>query len=113
MARSRNRGCMANIESWLRPPLAHRPAQFDGGRAVHNSYCYYLVIPANRWRARVRGTSARYRLIRPAWHPLDGITRPSDATPGVRRHLEWSRNSCSPPVVILEETAEPLATLDG
>jgi len=26
---------------------------------------------------------------------------------------EWSRNSCSPPVVILEETAEPLATLDG
>jgi len=26
---------------------------------------------------------------------------------------EWSRNSCSPPLVILEETAEPLATLDG
>src|SRR5438876_5668832 len=27
--------------------------------------------------------------------------------------LSASRNSCSPPVVILEETAEPLATLDG
>ena len=26
---------------------------------------------------------------------------------------EWSRNSCRPPVIILEQTAEPLATLDG
>ena len=26
---------------------------------------------------------------------------------------EWSRNSCGPPVIILEQTAEPLATLDG
>jgi len=32
---------------------------------------------------------------------------------GTEVNPEWSRNSCSPPLVILEETAEPLATLDG